>query len=411
MYKCQSCGYTKLESIVDLGAQPICNRFLNSRSEFRTEKKYPLKLVYCPKCNLVQLSYTLPTSVTFDKNFNYLTGTNPEIIDYFDGLAKVFMKRFRLSGRDYVVDIGSNDGTALVPFKKKGINVLGVDPAPKPARIAQKEGIDTIIDSFENSIQKIMNKTNGRIKLVTAYNVLAHTHDINEFLDGIRRLLESNKDAVFVSQSHYFVNLVDKCEFDTIYHEHARYYTLTSLKAMFATHGLHLYHAEKAKFYGGSILVYAGARKPTKAEGRNVEKFIRMERKYTGRKSYDRLARSVTKKKDMLRKIIIGMKSEGKHVAGIGAPMKSSTLLNYCRIDSSMLDYLAEVNSLKIGTFSPGMHIPVVDEKRVLKDKPDAVLILSWNLSDNIIKSLRTKGYRGGFIVPLPFPKVIKSRR
>lgn len=407
MIKCQSCGYAGLRTIVDLGKQPMCNRFLNKKSDFRKEKSYPLELVYCPNCNLVQLSYILPTSVTFDKNFNYLTATNPEITRYFNRLGNELRGKFRLSKDDYVVDIGSNDGTALVPFRKRGIGVLGVDPAPKPAAIANEKGIRTIVDSFENSVERIIKITGGRIKLITAYNVLAHTHDINEFLDGIRDILKLNKDAVFVSQSHYFVNLVDNCEFDTIYHEHARYYTVTSLKNMFARHGLYIYRAERAKFYGGSILVYAGIRKPNATELKNISKVISFEKKYTSKQAYARFAKAVEKKRRMLREILIDMKTDGLRVVGIGAPMKSSTLLNYCDIDNTMLDYLTEVNRLKIGTYSPGVHIRVNDEKVIARDNPDAALILSWNLSGAIIKNMRKKGFRGKFIVPLPMPKVI----
>lgn len=403
-YTCQSCGYQKCKVILDLGSQPICNKFLRDPSEFVNEKKYPLKLIFCPRCKLVQLSELPPREEVFGEDYNYLSGASPSALKFFEETAKKLVKTLGLKPGDLVLDIGSNDGSLLLEFKKLGMRVLGVEPAPKPAQIAIERGIDTIIGYFEDSISKIKQVTGGEIKLITAFNVLAHTDRIHQFLEGVKELL--NDDSVFVSSSHYLKSLVDNLEWDTIYHEHARYYSLTSLDYLFRSHSIHIFDAEITDYYGGSILVYASIKEKRRSE--RLEKLISEESYITKYRYLKNFARRVIKNSSELRALLYRLKSEGKRIVGLGAPMKSSTLLNFCGCDNKVIDYLVEVNPLKIGTYSPGTHIKVVSEDFFLSDKSvDYALILSWNIAEYIIEKYRSKGYKGKFIIPIPEVKII----
>ena len=404
--KCQSCGSRKCLTILDLGKQPICNKFLNSRKDFKRERLYPLELVFCQKCKLVQLGYVPPAKEVFGTNFNYLSSSTPDRVAYFGTLAKTLINNLGLKNGDFVLDIGSNDGSFLKQFKQNGIEtVLGVDPAPKPSKIANDSGIDTITGKFEDKTGAILNKTNGRIRLITAFNVMAHTDTIHPFLKNVKKLLARN-DADFISISHYLPCMLDKLEYDTIYHEHARYYSITAMANLLREHGLFIYDAEVIDMYGGSILVYAKNRRTKKTQ--RILRLLAREKSLNHQKPYREFSKEIEDNREKLRQTLLKMKAEGKHIVGIGAPMKSSTLLNYCGIDDTMLDYITELNTLKIGTYTPGTHIKVVSESNVFKDMPDACLILSWNVADRIMTSFRKKGYKGVFIMPIPKVKIVR---
>lgn len=404
--RCQVCGSRSCLQILDLGKQPICNKFISSKTEFGSERLYPLDLVFCRKCKLVQLSYVPPAREVFAKNFNYLSGTDPDRVAYFGELAKHIIHKFDLKADDFVLDIGSNDGSLLKQFKNNGVNaVLGIDPAPKPCKIANSFGVTTINSKFEHGIEPILAKTGNKIKVIMALNVLAHTDTIHTFLNGIKKLLAGN-EATFVSISHYLQDMIENNEYDTIYHEHARYYSLASLSYLFSKYGLYIYDAEKISLYGGSILVYAKNHRIKKTD--RLKSLMKKERNLQNIKAYRKFSNTVIKNRAILLKILSNLKRENKTIVGIGAPMKSSTLLNYCKIDNKTLKYVTELNQLKIGTYTPGTHIKVVEESSIFKDKPDACLILSWNASSRIIRTFKSRGYRGIFIIPIPKVKIVR---
>jgi 2-polyprenyl-3-methyl-5-hydroxy-6-metoxy-1,4-benzoquinol methylase len=386
--------------------QPLCNKFLRSEDEFVGEQFYPMELTFCRNCKLVQLDSVPPSNVVFGKSFNYLSGATPDRVAYFNRLAGRILRKFNLKDGEFVLDIGSNDGTLLKQFKDYGINsVLGVDPAPEPCRLANQMGVETINSKFETAAADILKRTKNRMKVVMALNVLAHTDTVHEFLDTVTKLVNGN-DAVFVSVSHYLPNMIYGREYDTIYHEHARYYSLSSLDYLFKKHGLFIYDAEKISLYGGSILVYARNR-PT-AKTKRLAMLLKKEDVLQNIKTYRLFSDEVKRSREALRRMLQRLRKDGKVIAGIGAPMKSSTLLNYCGIGSDVLAYITELNQLKIGTYTPGTHIKVVDESRVFRDNPDACLILSWDVAGRIMKSFRKRGYKGSFIVPIPRVKLVK---
>ena len=230
---------------------------------------------------------------------------------------------------------------------------------------------------------------------------MAHTYDINAFLSGIRKIMKYNKNAIFISQSHYLLNLIQKFEYDTIYHEHSRYYTVTALQNMFKKYNLYINSAFPVNFYGGSVLIYASTQNKI---SKSVNNFISIEKKYLNPKAYQNFGKKIKTKRNQLMNLLYTLKIKNLRIAGIGAPMKSTTLLNYCKIGPDILDYITEVNELKIGTYSPGMHIPIVNDEELKRSPPDFALILSWNISKTVIKKIKKEGYTGKFIIPIPNP-------
>jgi len=405
---CQVCGSFDLKEVLNLGLQPLCNEFKLPSQLNSPETYYPLSLVYCEDCETVQLSYIIPTEQVFGEQYTYLTGSTRAVVEYFNNLAAQLIQRFNLVRGDVVIDIGSNDGTFLNAFKRLGINVLGIEGSPKPASFAETYGIKTIQNFFGKGISELIKKEVpdlNRVKLVTAMNVIAHTDNINEFLDEVKLIV--NPETVFVTQSHYLISLLENLEFDTIYHEHLRYYSLKSLINLFTRHGFTVFDAEVVDVYGGSIVVYASLSDGNHTTTRFLN-LLKNENKVNILERFRETNNVLLQNKAKLLNMLYRYKKQGKHIIGVGAPMKSSTLLNFYGITPDLLDCLTEVNPLKIGTMSPGVHIPVVDETMVFDDQPDYALILSWNIANQIMKSYRQKGYKGKFIIPVPKIRIIK---
>ena len=403
---CQGCGSDGLERLLDLGYQPLCNEFLPMDDAPSPQTFYPLCLCYCHKCALAQLDYVIPTEVAFGNQYTYLTGSSESLIKYYSELANKLIVKFGLEPGDTVIDIGSNDGTFLKAFQSFGMDVLGIEGASQAYEIAADNGIPVIQQFFGEGLAGIIEKrikTGSKIRLVLAMNVLAHTDNINEFLTEVGKL--TGPETVFVSQSHWLVELVRKFEFDTIYHEHLRYYTLTSLIHLFKRHDLYVEDAELVDFYGGSVLVYA--KNSVGDQSENVKSILAEEAEIDILGSLRNMKREMLNNKARLLNLLVEIRNKGKQVVGIGAPMKASTLLNFYGITPDLLGYIAEVNQLKVGTVVPGVRIPVVHEDVVFEEQPDYALLLSWNMADFLIPKLRSRGFQGKFILPVPQVEVI----
>ncbi len=403
---CQVCGSSELKEVLNLGLQPLCNEFKPASLLNTPEVYYPLSLAYCTSCDLVQLSYVISTNQVFGEQYTYLTGSTKPLVDYYDELAAKLVKRFDLVKGDLVVDIGSNDGTFLKAFKRFGLEVLGIEGTPKAAAIAIDGGIPTINRFFGKGMSDLVKKEvsdPGRIKLITAMNVLAHSDNINDFINEIRQLM--NPGTIFISQSHYLHALLENLQFDTIYHEHLRYYSLKSIAKLFSRHGLVAFDADFTKIYGGSIIVYASLQEI--APQINLSKMMMHEHEIDIIKEFQDMKTLILKNKAELLSLLIGCQKRGEHVIGVGAPMKASTLLNFYGITPDLVDYLAEVNPLKIGTFSPGVRIPVLDERLISYEHVDYAIILSWNIADQIMEAYRRKGFKGKFIIPIPTMRIV----
>ena len=403
--KCQVCDYSKLEPILFLGYLPPVNTMHSIGEKPSEQPSYPAQLLYCPRCHLVQLGVIVNPKILFPPEYPYTSSTTKILRENFAELYQECRKIIDLGKNDLVVDIGSNDGNLLSNFKDNH-KVLGVTPE-EIGKIAIERGIPTIIDYFNKKVVEKIKKEYGKAKVITATNVFAHIRDINEIVKLILDLLA--EDGIFISESHYLYSLIETLQYDTIYHEHLRYYSLHSLKYLLESQGLEVMHAKQIPTHGGSIRVYA-ARKgkyPVKhivAELLEKEKPIVLSKE----KLFDFKKRVVLSKLE-LHSLLLSIKKQGKRVYGIGAPSRASTLINYIGIDDGIMDYVMEVKgSHKIGKYMPGTLIPVAEESKLYEEQPEYALLLSWHIADELAPKLREKGFKGDFIVPLPSPRILQ---
>ncbi|OGG53705.1 hypothetical protein A2851_02355 [Candidatus Kaiserbacteria bacterium RIFCSPHIGHO2_01_FULL_53_29] len=401
---CQICGHTKLIEILSFGHQPIVQEYLTEKMLHEPEDTYPLNLVRCSACGLVQLDYIVEPKKVFPKEYPYRTGLTNMLLRNFRQLADTLEAEGLFKKGDLVVDIGSNDGSLLVPFKKKGARVFGVEPT-NAAKDANKKGITTVQDFFSAVVVKRILKKHGKARVVTATNVFAHINDTSTLVRNVRALM--GEGSLFVSESQYLLDTLEKTEFDCVYHEHLRFYTLKPFMRLMEMHGMSVVDAERISAAGGSIRIYAKRGKhPLSAR---ASKLLADERKagLYDAKTLREFGEKVRQKKRDLVSLLLECKKKGR-IVGIGSPARSNTLLGFTHIDTTLLDYLCEKKgSPKIGMYAPGTHIPVVDEGRLLKEQPEYALLLSWHIGPELIQILRKVGYKGTFIVPLPRAEIV----
>jgi SAM-dependent methyltransferase len=363
---------------------------------------FPTELLHCPRCELVQLGLAVDPIIIFPPEYPYTSGTTKLLRDNFSELYREASAMLKLSSQDLVVDIGSNDGTLLSNFKAGGHRVLGIEPTDV-GRIAAEKGVPTLARYFTPAVAREVSREHGQARIVTAANCFAHIEDVHAVLAGILDMLAPN--GVFISESHYLIGLMDRLQYDTVYHEHLRYYSLTSLAHLLEMHGLEIFHARPIPTHGGSIRVYA-ARPHEQQISDSVAKLIASEPR--GPALEARLAsfrREVMLSKLRLLALIRDLKETGASICGISAPSRASTLLNYVGLDETIIDYVCEITgSLKIGKYMPGTSIPVVEESRLFADEPDCAIIFSWHIAEELAPKLRAKGFRGKLISPLPVP-------
>ena len=401
--KCQVSGSKKLKKILSLGNIPFVNDTHKINSNNLITISAPLELYYCPISKLVQLNIEVDKKILFPKSYPYTSSTTKILRENFLRLRNQIDKNNFLKKNDLIIDIGSNDGNLLSNFKDR-YKVLGVTPE-NIGKIAIKKGIPTIIDYFDTPVVTKINKEYGKAKIITATNVFAHINEVNKLIKNIKRCLV--EDGVFISESHYLLPLIETNQYDTIYHEHLRYYSLTSLNYLFSMHQLEIFKAEKIDTHGGSIRIYAARKKIYKIDAsvkriKNNEK--NLEKKLLN--FHDRVLNSKLEFYNLLTRIRKNKKN--LKIAGISAPSRSTTLINYLGLDENIIECIFEVKgSKKIGMYLPGTKIKIIEEKIQNLKKYQYLLIFSWHIQKDIIKVLRKKGYKGKFIIPLPEPKVI----
>lgn len=401
---CQICNSRNLKSVLFLGYLPPVNTMPEIGTSPCEQPSYPAQWLYCPRCHLVQLGLIVDPKILFPPEYPYTSSTTKVLRENFSKLFDESKKLLNLKSSDLVVDIGSNDGNLLSNFKNT-CRVLGVTPE-EIGKLAREKGIDTIIDFFTSDVVKKIIKDKGRAKVITATNVFAHMENIHQVLSNIKKLLKTN--GVFISESHYLYSLIKTLQYDTIYHEHMRYYSLASLKFLLEMHGLEVFHAKKIPSHGGSIRVYA-ARQGQWPIQKSVRQMLAMEKStVTSLKSFGNFRRRVILSKLALHSLLYRIKASGKRIYGIGAPSRGSTLVKYVGLDDGILDCVVEIKgSQKIGKYVPGTVIPVLDESKLYKDQPEYAMLLSWHIADELAPKLKQKGFRGKFIVPLPAPRII----
>ena len=401
--RCQISKKKDLLKILSLGYLPPVNDYRPINSTNSEAVYFPAELMYSKSSKLVQLGTIVDKEIIFPKNYPYTSSTTKILRDNFSELYRESSKLLKLKKNDLVIDIGSNDGNLLSNFNKKH-KVLGITPE-LIGKIAIKKGINTLIRYFDNSSTKFILKKYGKAKLVTATNVFAHIDDVHNVVKNIVKILDQN--GTFISESHYLISLIDTVQYDTIYHEHMRYYSLTSLKYLFEKYKLKIFHAKKIPTHGGSIRVYVSKNQKQKVFS-SVKKILNNEKKYHNLKFFSKFRQKVVASKLNLYSLLKRINKKKKLIYGVGAPSRAATLVNYLGLNEDIIKFILEIKgSYKIGKYMPGTNIPIVDEKMISKKKPDYLLLLSWHISKPLIKSFRKKGFKGKFIIPLPKPRVI----
>lgn len=402
---CQICGSEDLDDVLSLGYMPPVNQMVPIGEVPRQQPWFPTHMLHCRQCELVQLGLAVDPVIIFPPEYPYTSGTTKVLRDNFADLQRESAAMLGLGTDDLVVDIGSNDGTLLSNFKNAGFRVLGIEPTDV-GDIANERGIPTVKYYFGSEAARKVKAEHGPARVITAANCFAHMEDVHAIVDGILEMLDDN--GVFISESHYLIGLLDTLQYDTVYHEHLRYYSLASLKYLLEMHDLEVFHARPIPSHGGSIRVYA-ARKGQYPVQDSVAQMLAAEPR--GDAMAKRLATfrdEVVLSKLRLLSMIRDLKEKGARIAGISAPSRASTLVNYVGLDEALIDYVCEIpGSLKIGKCMPGTGIPVVDEAKLFEDQPDCAIIFSWHIADELAPKLRAKGFRGQFITPLPVPRTL----
>ncbi|MBI4323018.1 MAG: class I SAM-dependent methyltransferase [Candidatus Omnitrophica bacterium] len=404
--RCQVCDGPGLEPIVFLGYLPPVNLMPPIGRPPQEQPSYPAHLLRCPHCQLVQLGLIVDPTILFPPDYPYTSGTTKILRDNFAELYQECRRLITLGPEDLVTDIGSNDGTLLSNFTPHH-PVQGIEPA-NVGELANARGIPTLITFFNRETAAKVRAERGPSKLVTATNVFAHIEDIHDIVDSILSLLSD--DGVFVSESHYLLSLVETLQYDTIYHEHLRYYSLASLKSLFDMHGLSIIHAKRIPTHGGSIRVYAARPGRYQVQPSVMAMLEAEERTELNTQQLRAFRDRIIHSKLALYALLHEIKRRGQRIYGISAPSRASTLINYVGLDDGILDCVLEINgSRKIGKYIPGTLIPVVEESRLFQEPPDYALLLSWHIADELMPKLKQKGYRGDFIIPLPVPRILRN--
>jgi C-methyltransferase C-terminal domain/Putative zinc binding domain/Methyltransferase domain len=402
---CQICGSDKLDAVLSLGYMPPVNQMVPIGQVPRQQPWFPTNLLHCRNCELVQLGLAVDPVIIFPPEYPYTSGTTKLLRDNFADLQRESAAMLGLSGKDLVVDIGSNDGTLLSNFQTGGHRVLGIEPTDV-GDIANSKGIPTLKRYFGTQVACEVKRDYGPARVVTAANCFAHIEDVHAIVDGIVEML--GPDGVFISESHYLIGLLDTLQYDTVYHEHLRYYSVTSLKHLLEMHDLEVFHARPIPSHGGSIRVYA-ARRGSQTVQDSVRRMLADEpRGEAMAQRLETFRRDVVLSKLRLLAMLHDLKEKGARISGISAPSRASTLVNYVGLDEGIIDYVCEIpGSLKIGKYMPGTQIPVVEEARLFDDQPDCAVIFSWHIADELAPKLKVKGFRGQLITPLPIPRTL----
>ena len=403
MKKCQFCKKILVKVYVDLGFMPPVNVMYKINSIQDKLEGYPLDLGHCTNCGLVQITGEIKQEIVFPQDYPYLSGTTKSLLMNFSNQHEEVCKILVLAKDDLVVDIGSNDGSLLLNYKEQS-RVLGVEPT-LAAKISLEKGIPTLEKFFSSVIAEEIVKNSSKAKLITACNVFAHIPDLNDLLSGIDGLLSD--DGIFLSESHYLFSLIEDLQFDTIYHEHLRYYSATFLTYALKKFNLEVFKIESIKSHGGSIRVWAARSGKFKID-ESVKNYLEIESQYDLAKLLNKFEKSIIKWRHEFRNLISKLIIDGNTIAAIGAPSRASTLISFTGLTHFDIFAVAEIsNSAKIGLYMPGTKIPVLEEDEVIKKDPDILLILSWHISTTLVQIFRDNGFKGKFLIPLPTPKII----
>ena len=405
--KCRFCQ-NKLKIIfADLGMSPLANSYVNSIESEVGEVFFPLKTFVCEKCFLVQLGEFKSPNEIF-KDYAYFSSFSSSWVNHAEQYVNSLVKKFNINKKNLVVEIASNDGYLLQFFKKKNIPVLGIEPAENVAKNAIKKGIPTITKFFGSKLAIELKKSGKKVDCIIANNVLPHTPELTDFIKGLELLISPN-GVIVIQFSAYLIPLIKNGQFDHIYHEHFSYFSLTTIKQILKKFKLEIIDVEELNVHGGSIRLYIKKIGQTKKESKNVKKLLKKEKEFgiTKKETYRNFQNQILEKKISIWKFFSVAKKEKKKIACYGAPAKGNTMLNYCQIGKDFINFTVDKNPAKQGKVLPGTHIPIFNLKKINEFKPDYLVILPWNLKEEIVEEMKyIRKWGGKFVVLSPKVKI-----
>ena len=405
--KCRSCASNNTKLILNLGNHIPSNFYLNDIKDIN-KKKIPLKTYVCKDCWLVQIKDFIKGNKLFLKDYAYLSGVSSTWQKHCSDFTEYCIRNFKLKKNDKIIEIASNDGTLLNYFKKKNFDVLGIEPTSSTAKIAKKKGVKTNIQFFGYANSKILKQKYGSFKLIVANNVLAHVDNINDFVNGISNL--ASNETIISVEFQYLVNIIQKVQFDTIYHEHFSYYSLISFENLISKYNLKIFDVKKIKTHGGSLRVFLCKKNIKKKISSNTYT-IKSKEKILGVNNfrfYDNFNKNVKNLKTSFQKFILNLKRNNKLIYAYGAAAKGNTFLNYMKINNKIVNFIIDKNKYKINKISPGGLIKIKSPHILNNDKPDYILILAWNIKHEIMNDLKKNfNFKKKFIISIPKLKIL----